>query len=318
MDNVIVTGGSGLLGAEIVHRLIKKENVKPIVMDVNPDPKRLDDVKDQIEYIKGDVSDPKLLNDTFAKYKPTKIFHLVTIPGNVCENDPVLATKVNAMGFINLMEAALKNGMPQVLYSSSGTTFGEDIEPSIMLTDKTLQRPASFYGITKVFNETAGRWYRKKHNLDYRGIRYPAICGPGLRAEGVVTYVSAMIELPAKGKPYAIPVGKDVSLSLVYVEDAARALIRLSKAPKEDIKTINYFINGVQNPLPNTGEMAETVRKLIPGADITFDVNPDWNKLLKSASHPVVDTSSVKEWHWRPKYNTWEKVVRKYLEDLNK
>jgi len=72
MDNVIVTGGSGLLGAEIVHRLIKKENVKPIVMDVNPDPKRLDDVKDQIEYIKGDVSDPKLLqtnkNISFSNY----------------------------------------------------------------------------------------------------------------------------------------------------------------------------------------------------------------------------------------------------------
>lgn len=187
-----------------------------------------------------------------------------------------------------------------------------------MLHDKTLQRPASFYGINKVFNESAGRWYRRKHGLDYRGIHYPAIGGPGLRAEGVVTYVSAMIELPAKGEPYAIPVGEDIQLSLVYVEDAARALIHLGKAPKENIKTINYFINGVQNPLPTAGEMAEMVRNKIPGAKITFDVNPDWDKLLKSASHPVDDSSAVKEWGWKPKYDTFDKFIDAYLRDLKK
>ena len=318
MDNVIVTGGSGLLGAEIVHLLIKEENVKPVVMDVNPDPKRLDDVKDKIEYIKGDVSDPELLHATFSKFKPTKIFHLVSILGNVSENNPVLATKVNVVGFINLMEAALKNGMPQILYSSSGTTYGEDLEPGEMLNDKTLQRPASFYGINKVFNESAGRWYRRKHGIDYRGIHYPAIGGPGLRAEGIVTYVSAMIELPAKGEPYAIPVSEDIRLSLVYVEDAARALIHLGKAPKENIKTINYFINGVQNPLPTAGEMAEMVRKKLPDARITFDVNPDWDKLMRSASHPVDDSSAAKEWGWKPKYDTFDKFIDAYLRDLKK
>jgi len=318
MENVVVTGGSGLLGAMIVHLLIEEENVKPVVMDVNPDPKRLEDVKEQIEYVQGDVSDPDLLDKTFSKFKPAKIFHLVTIPGNVCESDPVLATKVNVMGFINLMEAARKNGMPQVLYSSSGTTYGEDLEPGVMLDDKTLQRPASFYGINKVFNESAGRWYRKKHGLDYRGIHYPAIGGPGLRAEGVVTYVSAMIELPAKGEPYAIPVGEDVRLSLIYVEDGARALIQLGKTPKENIRTINYFINGVKNPLPTAGEMAEMVRKKIPGAKITFDVNPDWDKLLKSASHPVDDSSAVKEWGWKPRYDTFDKFIDAYLRDLKR
>jgi nucleoside-diphosphate-sugar epimerase len=258
------------------------------------------------------------VDKTFSKFKPTKIFHLVTIPGNVCESDPVLATKVNVMGFINLMEAARRNGMPQVLYSSSGTTYGEDLDPGVMLDDKTLQRPASFYGINKVFNESAGRWYRKKHGLDYRGIHYPAIGGPGLRAEGVVTYVSAMIELPAKGEPYAIPVGEDVRLSLIYVEDGARALIQLGKTPKENIRTINYFINGVKNPLPAAGEMAEMVRKKIPGAKITFDVNPDWDKLLKSASHPVDDSSAVKEWGWKPRYDTFDKFIDAYLRDLKR
>jgi len=317
-ENVIVTGGSGLLGATMVKILLEEENVKPIVMDLNPDPKRLDDIRDQIEYVQGDVADPELLNATFEKYKPTKVFHLVTIPGDVCQNNPMLALKVNVDGFMHLLEAARNNGMPKVLFSSSGTSYGEDLEPGETLTDKTLQRPASFYGVTKVFCENAGRFYRKRFGLDYRGIHYPAIVGPGLREAGVVTYTSAMIEKSANGEPYTIPVSPDISLSLIYVEDGARALIDLSKAPKENIKTINYFINGVKNPLPNTGEMVEIVKAKIPEAQITFDVNEEWDKLLESASHPVDDSSSVEEWNWKPRYDTWEKVVDAYLKALRK
>jgi len=318
MTNVIVTGGSGLLGTAVVHEILKEGNARPIIMDLNPDPERLESVMGQIEYIQGDASDPDLLNSTFARFKPTKVFHLVTIPGNVCENEPVLAVKVNVAGFVNLMEAALGNGKPQILYSSSGTTYGEDIEPGVMLDDKTLQRPASFYGINKVFNESAGRWYRKKHGLDYRGIHFPAIVGPGLRAAGMVTYASAMIEVPAKGESYTMPVGRDIRLSVVHVEDGARALILLGKAPFENIITVNYFINGVRNPLPTSGEMVEMVKQKIPGARINYDVNEDWDLLLKSASHPVDDSSAVEEWNWKPKYDSWEKVIDAYLAELKR
>ncbi len=316
MENVIVTGGSGLLGATVVHELIKDGKYKPVVMDIVDDPKRLDDVKDKVEYVQGDVSNPDLLNETFAKYRPVKIFHLAVLPGDLCETDHLNAVKVNVNGFMYLMEAARKHDVQQVLFSSSGTTFGEDLEPGEMLTDKTLQRPASFYGITKVFAESVGRWYRKKYDFDFRGIHYPAIVGPGLRAAGMVTYASAMIEMPAKGQPYTIPIGKDVRLSIVYVEDGARALIKLGEAPKENIKTINYFINGVQNPLPSSGEMAEMVKAKIPNAEINFDVNEDWDRLLKSASHPVDDTSAVEEWNWQPKYDSWDKIIDVYQEHL--
>ena len=316
MENVIVTGGSGLLGATLVHELLKDGKYRPVVMDIVDDPKRLNDIKDKVEYVQGDISNPELLNETFAKYKPVKIFHLAALLGDICEKDPMNAVKVNVNGFMHLMEAARNNGVQQVLFSSSGTTYGEDLEPGEMLTDKTLQRPASFYGINKVFAESVGRWYRKKYDFDCRAIHYPAIVGPGLRAAGIVTYASAMIEMPAKGEPYVIPIGKDIRLSLVYVEDGARALIQLGEAPKENIKTINYFINGVQNPLPSSGEMAEMVKAKIPDADITFDVNEDWDRLLKSASHPVDDSSSIAEWNWKPKYDTWDKVIDAYLKAL--
>jgi len=317
-EKVVVTGGSGLLGSMIVRMLIKEENVTPIVMDINPDTTRLDDIKDKIEYVLGDISDAGHLNATFAQFNPRKIIHLAVLPGDLCEKNPVQAVKVNVSGFMNLMNAARVHKVEQFLFSSSATTYGEDLEPGAMLTDKILQRPASMYGITKLFSESVGRWFRKKYDFDYRGIHYPAIIGPGLRAAGIVTFASAMIELPAKGKSYTIPVSNDIRLSLVYVEDAARALIDLGKAPKEKIKTINYFINGVKNPLPNVGEMVKIVKAHIPGAQVNFEINQEWNNLLKSASHPVDDSSSVAEWNWTPRYDSWDKVIDAYLRDLAK
>lgn len=315
---VVVTGGSGLLGSEVVRLLLEEENVKPVVLDLNPNPTRLNKVMDQIEYIEGDVADPDVLDSTFKKFKPVSVYHIAAVLGDTCEKKPLLAARVNAMGFVHLMEAVLQNGVQQVLFSSSGTTYGEDLEPGEMLGDKTLQRPASFYGITKVFAESVGRWYRKHRGVDYRGIHYPAIVGPGLREAGIVTYASAMIEEPANGRPYTIPISPEIQLSIVYVEDGARALIQLGKAPAENIKTINYFINGVKNPVPTAGEMADIVRKYIPDAQITFQVNPEWDKLLKSASHMVDDSSSVQEWGWQPRYDSWDKVVQAYLRDLQK
>ena len=63
---VIVTGGSGLLGSSLVHQLVAAGEERVTVMDVNPNPVRLDDIADQIEYVEGDVADPELLEKTSA------------------------------------------------------------------------------------------------------------------------------------------------------------------------------------------------------------------------------------------------------------
>jgi len=315
-ENVVVTGGSGLLGATVVHELVKEGNVHPIVMDIVEKPTRLDDIIDKVEYIEGDISDKQHIDKVFDKFKPLSIYHIAAVLGDTCENNRELAMNVNINSHLALLDAALKHNVKQFLFSSSITTFGEDIEPGSKLTLESVQHPASFYGVTKVFDELAGRYYKKRFGLDFRAIRYPGIVGPGLRASGISTYISAIIEMPAKGEPYTVKVGKDVKVPLLYVEDAGRAIIQLGQAPAEDIKSVVYFINGVKEPVPNAGEMVEMVKNHIDNAQITFDVNEEWDKLLKSASHMVDDSLSVKEWNWSPRYDTYDKIIDAYIRDL--
>ncbi|MBW2058792.1 MAG: NAD-dependent epimerase/dehydratase family protein [Deltaproteobacteria bacterium] len=315
-NNVIVTGGSGLLGSSLVHQLVEGGQEHPIVMDINPDPKRLKDIMDQIEYVRSDVADPEALASLIGRTKPTKIYHIAAYLGDACERNQMEAVRINVNGFMHLLETARQHNVSRVLFSSSATTYGEDLEEGEVLNDRTLQRPASFYGITKVFAENAGRYYRRRFGLDYRGIHYPAIIGPGERVGGIVSYTSAIIEHSARGESYTVPISPEIRLPLVYVEDGGRALIMLGNAPAENIKTVNYFINGVKDPVPTAGEMVEMVNRHIPGARITFDINPEWDKLLKSASHLVDDNSSVREWAWKPSYDTYDKIIDAYLQAL--
>ncbi len=318
MENVVVTGGSGLLGATVVAELIKDGQFKPIVLDIVDEPNRLSGVLDKIEYIQGNIADVEHLEQIFSAYKPVKIFHIAAVLGDTCENNRELAMDVNVNAHLALLEMAVKYNVQQFLFSSSITTFGEDVESGETLTLETVQHPASFYGVTKIFDELAGRYYKKRYGLDFRSIRHPGIVGPGLRATGISTYISAIIEVPANGEPYTVRVGRDVRVPLLYVEDAGRSIIQLGEADVKNIKSVVYFVNGVREPVPDAGEMVEMVKRHIPGAKIEFDVNEEWDKLLKSASHMVDDSQSVEEWNWTPKYDTYDKIIDQYLIDMKK
>ncbi len=314
-ETVLVTGGSGLLGAALVHQLVAEGREKPAVLDINPTPTRLDDVRDQVEYIVGDVGDPDVLHSVIGKIRPSKIYHFAAYLAEPCEKNPPEAVRINVDGFMHLLEEARRYDVGQVLFSSSLSTYGLDLADDEILDDRTLQRPLSMYGVTKLFAEGMGRFYKRKYGLDYRGIRYPAIVGPGVRATGYITYTSAMIEYSARGKPYTVTIEPGTQVPLIHVEDAARAMIALGRAPEENVQTLTYLINGVL-PVPTAGEMAEIVRQRIPGAQIDFQPDPARQAILKLSARLIDDACAREEWHWQPVYNTYEKLLESYLAEL--
>jgi nucleoside-diphosphate-sugar epimerase len=313
---VIVTGGSGLLGSSLVHQLVEAGDEQVMVMDVNPNPSRLEDIADQIEYVEGDVASPELLQSTIGALKPKKIYHLAAFLGDWCEDDPLEGTRININGVQTLFETACEHGVQQVLFSSSLGTYGYDLKEDDIFTDTTLQRPFSYYGVTKLYTETAGRWYKRKHGLDFRSIRFPAIVGPGVKAGGIVNYISAMIEFSHKGEPYTVQLAEDTKVAIVHVEDAGSSLMQLSAAPVENIKMVNYLINGI-SPIPTAAEMAEIVRAKVPGAQIDFKPREDWTAIIRLSGRPVDDSCARTEWNWSPRYHSYEKIVDAYLDALN-
>ena len=160
--SILITGGTGFIGADIVRQLLEA-GVRDIhVMHRSGNFDRLGALADEVTLVQADLSDPNRLTAVVQQTKPDAIYHLGALLSMLCEQDPQAAVQANAMGTYHLLEAARQFGVRQFLFASSIGSYGLDIEDAEILNDKTLQRPFLVYGITKLFGEQLGYFYKRK------------------------------------------------------------------------------------------------------------------------------------------------------------
>ncbi len=295
--SVLITGGTGFIGAEIVKMLLDADEGPIHVAHRSGNLGRLAGLEDRIVLHQFDLSDLDSVDAVVSTVAPTRLFHFGAILTGPGEQDPQALLTANAVGFIRIIEAARQAGTEQMIFASSIGTYGRDIG-ELPVTDLTLQRPSSVYGVTKVFGENLGAYYRAKYGLDFRGIRYPSIVGPGVTTWSVAQYTSWMIERSALGEPFEVWTSPDAVIPIMYYRDAARAAVELSNAPTDSISSINYLVDG-PSPSPNAGQIADAVRGQLPDARITFEESAGGK-----AQHLRIDDSAARnEWGWAPAYD---------------
>ncbi len=310
---VLITGGTGFIGVEVARILLKKGEKRPVVFDINPSTKRLDEISDQVKLVRGDLGNFSHVLDVVQTANPSVIYHLGGMLSVPSDEDPAAALRANALGTFHVLEAAKLFNVSQVLFSSTIGTYGLDIQEEV-INDYTLQRPQLFYGATKVFGEHMGLFYKRKYGLDFRAIRYPSIVGPGVKTPGVAQFTSWVIEVCARGEPFTITLKPETKVPVIYFKDAAQAIVRLGEAPLENIKTVNYIVAGV-SPIASAGELADIVRAKVPGAEISFDPNLEVQVILDKFLLPLDDRNAQQEWGWRCEYDQ-ERIVNDFLQEL--
>jgi threonine 3-dehydrogenase len=294
---VLVTGGAGFIGAEVVRLLVDRdEDVHVSYRSGNL--QRLSGIVDRIALHPLDLADAPAIGDLVSSIRPRAIYHLGAILSGPSEADPQASIQANAFGTHALLEAARLNEVQQFLFASSMGVYVGGEWPSGPTTDSTLQRPDLIYGVTKVFGELLGRYYRRAYGLDFRGIRYPAIVGPGVTTRSLAQYTSWIIEHPARGEPFTVWVPPETAMPLVYYKEAGRAMVDLASAPSERIHTVNYNLGGIA-PDPTAGQLADAVRDVVADAKIEFEPDPAIAHLF-AESHPIDDSRARAEWGWSP------------------
>ena len=118
----------------------------------------------------------------------------------------------------------------------------------------------------------------------------------------IVQFTSWVIEESARGNPFTITVTPETAVPVMYYKDAARAMIQLGEAPVEEIRTVNYLVDGVK-PTPTAGQLAEIVRSRIPEAQISFEPNALLQPAIDQAIRPLDDRRARAEWGWEPAYD---------------
>ncbi len=299
----LITGGTGFIGAEIARMLIEAGEGPVHVAQRSPGLGRLEDLADHIELHHLDLTDDDEIARVIGAIRPRRFFHFGAILTGPGEQDPQTLLQANAVGFIRAIEAAREAGTEQLIFASSIGTYGRDLGAG-PIDDRSLQRPTTVYGVTKVFGENLGAYYKAKYGLDFRSLRYPAIVGPGVTTWSVAQYTSWMIEKPAQGQPFEAWVAPEAVIALLHYRDAARAAVELAAAPIESIRSINYLVDGPR-PTPSAGEMADAVRRHLPDAEITFA--PPEGDVPREIR--LDDRAAQEEWGWTPQYDLDDMIV---------
>jgi threonine 3-dehydrogenase len=310
---VLITGGAGLIGSDLARTFLKR-GMKVIIFDVVTNGGLKEENPKKLVQVKGDVSNwPEVLN-VVKDNKVQTIFHLAARLTVASEANAWACVNVNAVGTFNVLEAARLFGVRKFLFTSSIGSYG--VSADTIVTEDTIQRPTNIYGVTKVFGELLGMYYCKKFGLDFRGLRFPQIVGPGVVAEGIGQYNPQLIEAAILGKPFEAWVPEDTVMPMIYLKDAIKSLVMLHDAEQDLLKTRIYGTGQIM-PAPTAKELLQEVKKYYPNAQITFRPTPAAMSILENIPRYIEGDRAEKEWGWKPSYSL-EEMVGDFIEEFRK
>lgn len=260
---VLVTGGAGFIGSNLVDGLIQEGHNVVVVDDLSTGSKA--NVNAQAQLIKLDVTRKKL-KQVFAKHQPEVVFHLAAqVDINKSTQDPVWDARQNILGSINLLENCKNFGVKKIIFSSSAGVYGDSGKVPTLEDD--LLRPPSPYGIGKLAIEHYLEYYFKTYNLPYIILRYANAYGPRQISNGEGAVVSIFCELISAGKPPRIDGDGQQTRDYVYVEDIIKANLLALQSDKVATYNIGTELETSVN------DLAVLIKRVI-GSDVDFLVGP--------------------------------------------
>jgi nucleoside-diphosphate-sugar epimerase len=308
---ILITGGSGFIGKELSKVFLAKGHQVVLFDLVAPQKGDLGDEK--VHFVKGNIANLSEVCSVIKDGKIENIFHLAAMLSAQCEANPWAAFQVNALGTYHVLEASRLFGVKKVIFTSSMGAYGD--VPGGIVWEETIQKPQTMYGVTKVFSELLGLYYHRRFGIDFRGIRFPQLIGPGIKSEGYGQYNPKMIESAILGNHFEAWVTKETSIPIMYIKDALRCLLELFEADERKIKTRIYNVGQIF-PSPSAEELLEEIRKYFPNAQITLNPDPKAMDILKTIPKKLDDREARIEWGWSIRYGLKE-MVEDFIKEFN-
>jgi threonine 3-dehydrogenase len=310
---ILITGGGGFTGSRVADYFLQK-NEQVIIFDIafSGYLKKLS--SDRLVLLKGDVSNWHEVFNVVKEHNIETIFHLAAMLTVSSEANPWASINVNALGTYHVLEAARLFKVKKVLFTSSIGAYG--VTQETIVTNNTVQRPNNIYGISKVFSELLGMYYYKKFGIDFRGVRFPSLLGPGVTTPGVGQYNPLVIEAAIKGEPFEIWAPEDTIIPMMYIKDAVRCLVMLYEASDKKINTRMYNVGQI-TPAPTANELVAVIKQFYPEANITFKPDSTVMEILKSIPRVITSDEAEAEWGWSISYSIMD-TVRDFIDEFKR
>ena len=242
---ILVTGGAGFIGSNLIKRLFK--DVKGCII-VNIDNEndyydptlkayRLSVISSEVEksqckyhYIKGDIADKATIDKIFEEYKPQVVVNLAAQAGvRYSITNPDAYIMSNMMGFYNILEACRHNPVEHLVYASSSSVYGGNKKVPFAVEDR-VDNPVSLYAATKKSNELFAHCYSKLYNIPTTGLRFFTVYGPAGRPD--MAYFGFTNKL-LKGETIQIFNYGNCRRDFTFVDDIVEGIVRVMQGAPE-------------------------------------------------------------------------------------
>lgn len=295
---IVITGGAGFIGSEIVEKLLQNHSVK--VID-NLSSGKKTNIPEKASFEQIDIKNREKVEEALEGVDT--VFHFAANPlVSAFPEDRDKDFENNIEGTRNVLDACIENDIDDIVFASSSVVYGEDAEiPTLETADFD---PISMYGATKSGAEHICQIYSQTFDIDLTILRYANIVS-GKNPKGVTyDFVNKLKENPEK---LTILGNGKQKKSYLYIDDAVEASLVAWKSDK------TVFNIGSEDSI-DVDSIAEIVAEemnLNPGFEYTGG-EKGWEGDVPEMR---LDISKIKEKGWKPEKNS-EESIRKTAQEL--
>jgi len=250
---VLVTGGAGFIGSNLVENLLADQHIERVRVLDNLATGSIDNVEEfntssKFEFIQADIRDySACLNACDGIDILSHQAALGSVPRSI--NDPITTNEVNITGTLNVFTAAKEKKIKRIVYAASSSTYGD--HTGLPKVEDRIGKPLSPYAITKYVNELYADVFSRLYEIEFIGLRYFNVFGPKQSPNGpYAAVIPLFMESALTGKSPIINGDGETSRDFTFVANVVQAnLLSLFTTDKRAINQVYNIGLGEQTSL---------------------------------------------------------------------
>jgi len=299
---ILVTGGAGFIGSNLVDELIKHRHNVIIIDDLSTGFKK--NINSKSKFYKTDIENFKEVEDVFKKEKPEIIFHLAAqINLQKSITDPISNATTNILASINLIKLSRKYKIKKFIFSSTGGAIYGDTNKK-PTNENYPEWPLSPYGITKLTIDKYLNYYYWMFNLKYVSLRYSNVYGPRQSPNGEAGVVAVFLNKMFNDKQPVINGDGKQTRDYVFVNDVVNANILALK----NFKQVGVYNIGTGIEI-NVNQLFQEINEQFKNK---FEERHGPAKTGEQKTSCLNYSKIKKEFGWEPKVNIKQGIKKTY------
>ena len=239
-ERVLVTGGAGFIGSNLVDRLVAEGREVVVLDDLTTGYE--ENVNPAATLIVGDVADPLAVSKAVSGVDV--VYHLAAARAVLRSvEQPRDTDRVNTGGTLNVLEASRAAGVRRVVSTSSSSVYGG--AAALPTPESAPLLPRSPYAVSKLAGEHYARVYWELHQLETVSLRLFNVFGPRQRPDSIYAAVIPLfIDALRRGVAPEVHGDGRQSRDFTYIDDTVAGFLAAGRAPKERCAGQVYNIAG--------------------------------------------------------------------------